>query len=143
MENLENIKNNDKELYEKLQKYNCKMTYNNKVIYEGIYKEDIDYGKYNQSNIICEFNINNNNVLMLLKNNENIAKLNKLFENKQFTDIYNDAKLFNKAMNLANNLPLYNFDKSLFENNICKDIRKYGMNFQKIYENLNINEKDL
>ena len=28
MENLDNIKNNNQELYEKLQKYNCKMTYN-------------------------------------------------------------------------------------------------------------------
>lgn len=138
MENLDNIKNNNQELYEKLQKYNCKMTYNNKVIYEGIYKEDIDYGKYNQSNIVCEFNINDNKILLLLKNNENINKLNKLFENKQFNDIYNDAKLFNKAMNLANNLPLYNFDKTLFEDNINKDIKKYGLNFQKIYENLQV-----
>ena len=138
MENLDNIKKNNQDLYENLQKYNCKMTYNNKIVYEGIYKEDIDYGKYNQSNIVCEFNINDNKILLLLKNNENINKLNKLFENKQFNDIYNDAKLFNKAMNLANNLPLYNFDKTLFEDNINKDIKKYGLNFQKIYENLQV-----
>ena len=138
MENLENIKKNNQELYEKLQNYNCKMTYNNKIVYEGLFKEDIDFGKYNQSNIVCEFNINNNNILLLLKENENIDKLNKLFENKQFNDIYNDAKLFNKAMNLANNLPLYNFNKTLFEDNINKDIKKYGLNFQKIYENLQV-----
>jgi len=143
MESLENIKINNQELYEKLQKYNCKMTYNNKVIYEGIYKEDIDYKKYNQSNIVCEFNINDNKILLLLKNNENIDKLNKLFENKQFDDIYNDAKLFNRAMNLANNLPLYNLDKELFENDINKDIKKYGMNFQKIYENLQISNNQI
>lgn len=143
MESIENIKNNNKELYEKLQKYNCKMTYNNKVIYEGIFKEDIDYRKYNQSNIVCEFNINDNKVLLLLKDNENINKLNKLFENKQFDNIYNDAKLFNKAMNLANNLPLYNLDKELFENNIIKDIKKYGINFQKIYENLQISNNQI
>ena len=143
MENLENIKNNNQNLYEKLQNYNCKMTYNNKIIYEGIYKEDIDFGKYNQSNIVCEFNINNNNIILLLKNNENIDKLNKLFENKQFNDIYNDAKLFNKAMNLANNLPLYNFDKELFESNINKDIKKYGINFQKVYENLQISNNQI
>ena len=143
MESIENIKNNNQELYKKLQKYNCKITYNNKIVYEGIYKEDIDYGKYNQSNIVCEFNINNNKILLLLKNNENIDKLNKLFENKQFDDIYNDAKLFNKAMNLANSLPLYNLDKELFENNINKDIKKYGMNFQKIYENLQISNNQI
>ena len=143
MESLENIKINNYDLYEKLQKYNCKMTYNNKIIYEGIYKEDIDFGKYNQSNIVCEFNINNNKILLLLKDNENIDKLNKLFENKQFNDIYNDAKLFNKAMNLANNLPLYNFDKELFESNINKDIKKYGINFQKIYENLQISNNQI
>lgn len=143
MESLENIKINNQELYEKLQKYNCKMTYNNKVIYKGIYKEDIDYKRYNQSNIVCEFNINDNKILLLLKNNENIDKLNKLFENKQFNDIYNDAKLFNRAMNLANSLPLYNLDKELFENNINKDIKKYGMNFQKIYENLQISNNQI
>ena len=37
-------------------------------------------------------------------------------------------KLFNKAMNLANNLPLYNLNKDLFESNINKDIKKYGIN---------------
>lgn len=135
MESINNIKNNQ-ELYDKLSKYNCKVTYNNKVLYEGLYNEDIDYGKYNKQQIVYEFSIDNKKVLMLAEENKNIDTLRKLFENKDFSEIYNDAKLFNKAMNLANKLPLYNFDKELYENNIQKDIRKFGMNFQKIYENL-------
>jgi len=136
MENLENIKTNYHELYENLQKYNCKITYNGKIVYEGIFKDNIDFGKYNQSNLVCEFNINDKKILFLIKENKNIEKLNKLFENKSFDDIYSDAKLFNKAMNLANNLPLYNLDNILFEESINKSIKKYGTNFQKIYENL-------
>ena len=46
-------------------------------------------------------------------------------------------------MNLANNLPLYNFDKELFESNINKDIKKYGINFQKVYENLQISNNQI
>ena len=76
---------------------------------------------------------------MTYKKNNNIDKFKKLFENKDFNNIYDDAKLFNKAMNLANKLPLYNIDNSLYEDNINKSIKKYGLNFQKIYENYIIN----
>ena len=82
--------------------------------------------------------LNNHNILMLAEANDNIDKLKKLFEGKEFEVIYEDAKLFNKSMNLANKLPLYNFDKGLFESNIQKSIRRYGVNFQKIYENISI-----
>ena len=61
--------------------------------------------------------------------NKNINKLKKLINN--FDDIYNDYKLYNEAVTLASNLPLYN---------ICEDksiIRK-GDSIVKIYENLNV-----
>jgi fructose 1,6-bisphosphatase len=142
METINTLKNNQ-ELFEKFSKLNCKVTYNNKLIYEGIYNENnIDINKYNNSQIVYDFPINDQHILFLGENNENIDKLNKLFENREFEDIYNDAKLFNKAMNLANKLPLYNFNKELFEDNINKNIRKYGINFQKIFENLLIKEID-
>lgn len=142
METINTLKNNQ-ELFEKFSKLNCKVTYNNKLIYEGIYNENnIDINKYNNSQIVYDFPINDQHILFLGENNENIDKLNKLFENREFEDIYNDAKLFNKAMNLANKLPLYNFNKELFEDNINKNIRKYGVNFQKIFENLLIKEID-
>ena len=41
-------------------------------------------------------------------------------------------------MNLANKLPLYCFDESLYDEDIKKKIKKYGVNFKKIYENLSI-----
>ena len=142
METINTLKNNQ-ELFEKFSKLNCKVTYNNKLIYEGIYNENnIDINKYNNSQIVYDFPINDQHILFLGENNENIDKLNKLFENREFEDIYNDAKLFNRAMNLANKLPLYNFNKELFEDNINKNIRKYGVNFQKIFENLLIKEID-
>lgn len=136
MESLVSIKENNKELYEKLFNYDCKVTYNDKVLYEGKFNEDIDLGKYNKSQIIYNFNIKDKNILILCDYNNNIDKLKKLFENQEFESIYSDAKLFNKTMNLANNLPLLNIDESLYDTDIKKNIRKYGMNFKKIYENL-------
>ena len=143
MENINTLKNN-KELFEKFSNMNCKVTYNNKLLYEGIFNENnIDLSKYNNSQIVYDFLFENDkHALFLGEENESIKKLNELFENREFDDIYNDAKLFNKAMNLANKLPLYNFDKELFENNLNKSIKKYGMNFQKIYENLLVESKD-
>lgn len=138
MENLSYIKENNKELYDKLFEFDCKVTYNQKILYEGKFKEDIDFGKLNKSQIVYEFNINDNHILFLYENNENIDKLKKLFENKNFDDIYIDAKLYNKSMNLANKLPLYCFDESLYDEDIKKKIKKYGVNFKKIYENLSI-----
>ena len=136
MENLLSIKENNKELYNSLFNYDCKVTYNDKLLYEGKFNEDIDLGKHNKSQIIYQFNINNKNILLLAESNENIDKLHKLFENIEFESIYEDAKLFNKSMNLANKLPLYNIDESLYEKDIKNNIKKYGINFKKIYENL-------
>ena len=136
MENLVNIKENNIELYNKLFEYNCKVTYNNKLLYEGIFNEDIDLGKYNPCQVVYEFMINDKHVLMLKENNENINKLQKMFEDKEFDVIYEDFKLFNKCMNLANKLPLYNLNEELYDKDIKSKFRKYGTNFQKIYENL-------
>lgn len=140
METINSIKNNQ-ELFDKLSKYECKVSYNNKILYEGLFNENIDTKKYNKSQIVYDININENHIILLGDENKDIEKLNHLFENKEFNDIFNDPKLFNKAMNLANNLPLYNFDKTILEDNIKNNIKKYGMNLQKIYENLNIYEK--
>lgn len=133
MENLLSIKENNQELYNKLFNYNCKVTYNNRVIYEGLFNEDIDLGKYNKSQIVYDFTINENHILILAEENKNIETLYKLFENKEFKDIFEDAKLYNKSMNLANKLPLYNLNE---DESIKSYIKKHGINLQKIYENL-------
>lgn len=134
MENLLSIKENNQDLYNKLFNYNCKVTYNNKVIYEGLFKEDIDLEKYNKAQIVYNFEINENHILILGEENKNIETLYKLFENKEFKNIFEDAKLYNKSMNLANKLPLYNL---VNENEDIKlSIKKHGINLQKIYENL-------
>lgn len=135
MENIKNIKENNQELYKSLKLYNCKITYNSKILYEGIFNENIDLGKCNKSQVVYDFNINDKHCILLCEANENIEKLNKLFENKEFKDIYEDAKLYNKSMNLANKLPLYNLNESI-NNEIKSKIKRYGINFQKIYENL-------
>lgn len=137
METINSIQNNP-ELLEKLSKYNCKVSYNNKILYEGLFNIDIDTKKYNKSQIVYDININENHIILLGDENKDIEKLNHLFENTEFNEIFNNPKLFNKAMNLANNLPLYNFDKTILEDNIKNNIKKYGINLQKIYENLNI-----
>ena len=134
MENLLSIKENNKELYDKLFKYQCKVTYNNKILYEGLFKEDIDLGKYNKTQVVYDFEINENHILILGEENKNIDILYKLFENKEFKDIFEDAKLYNKSMNLANKLPLYNLIDE--DENIKSNIKKHGINLQKIYENL-------
>lgn len=136
MENLVNLKEKNIDLYNRLFEYNCKVTYNSKVLYEGLYKEDIDLGKYSPTQVVYEFVINDKHILLLKENNENIDKLHQLFEGKEFDVIYEDFKLFNKCMNLANKLPLYNLNEELYEKEIKSKFRKYGTNFQKIYENL-------
>lgn len=137
MENLLDLKNNNPEIYNRLFEYNCKVTYNNKLLYEGIYNEEIDLGKYDKSQIVYEFNIDDNNILILCEENKDIERLHKIFEDKDINLLFEDAKVYNKAMNLANKLPLYNLINEDDEN-IKSNIKKYGLNFQKIYENLNI-----
>lgn len=138
MQTLTDILIQNPELYEQLiSSTSCKLINNGATIYEGILEnfelpEDIEL----ENTIVCKFNIDNLPAMFLLTENKNISKLKNLFEGRSFERIYNDAKLFNKAMTLANSLPLYNItnESNTSEQNI-RGIRKFGTNFQKIYEN--------
>lgn len=138
MQTLTDILIQNPELYEHLiSSTSCKLTNNGATIYEGILEnfelpEDVEL----ENTIVCEFDIDNLPAMFLLTENKNISKLKDLFEGRSFERIYNDAKLFNKTMTLANSLPLYNItnESNTSEQNI-RGIRKFGTNFQKIYEN--------
>ena len=136
MESLKNIKENNKELYDKLSEIECSVLYNGNLLYEGKLQgfniDDINE-KYNKSQIVYRINTNDNNIVLLEEENENISKVNSLFENNEFNSIFNDPKLFNEAMILANELPFYGLEFD--EEDVKSKIQKYGMNMQKLYEN--------
>ena len=136
MESLKNIKENNKELYNKLIQLECCVIYNGNLLYEGKLQdfniEEINE-KYDRSQIVYRITLNDNNIVLLENDNPNISKVNSLFENNKFDDIFTDSKLFNEAMVLANYLPYYGIE---FEDeNIKNKIQKYGMNMHKLYEN--------
>ena len=136
MESLKNIKENNKELYDKLSEFECSVLYNGNLLYEGKLQgfniDDINE-KYNKSQIVYRINTNDNNIVLLEEENENISKVNSLFENNEFNSIFNDPKLFNEAMILANELPFYGLEFD--EEDVKNKIQKYGINMQKLYEN--------
>ena len=136
MESLKNIKENNKELYDKLSEFECSVLYNGNLLYEGKLQgfniDDINE-KYNKSQIVYRINTNDNNIVLLEEENKNISKVNNLFENNEFNSIFNDPKLFNEAMILANELPFYGLEFD--EEDVKSKIQKYGINMQKLYEN--------
>lgn len=128
MENIKSIRENNTELYTTLLGYNCIVSYNGRVLYEGLYNENYDYGKINKSCVVIKFDIpNNKHFICLEEHNETIDQLHELVQD--FNTLYDNPKLYNKAINISHNLPLYN---------ICEnaDILKRGTSLAKIYENL-------
>lgn len=128
MENLKTIKETNIDLYNELLTYNCVVSYNGKILYEGLYNTEYDYGNINKSCVVLKFNVNDDKTFICLEeHNETIDKLQELIGD--FNTIYDNPKIYNKAINISHNLPLYN---------ICEndDILKRGTSLTKIYENL-------
>ena len=119
-----------------MSEFECSVLYNGNLLYEGKLQgfniDDINE-KYNKSQIVYRINTNDNNIVLLEEENENISKVNNLFENNEFNSIFNDPKLFNEAMILANELPFYGLEFD--EEDVKNKIQKYGINMQKLYEN--------
>lgn len=138
MKALTDILIKNPELYEQLiSSISCKVTNNGITVYEGILENfELPEETEIDNTIVCEFDVNDKHAMFLLTENKNIAKVKELFEGRSFEKIYNDAQLFNKTMTLANSLPLYNItnESNTSEQNL-EGIRKFGTNFQKIYEN--------
>lgn len=130
MENIKSIRENNTELYTTLLEYNCTASYNGNILYEGKYDENYDYGTMNKSCVVLKFDIpNEKQFICLEEHNETIAALKDLIPD--FNNLTSDPKIYNRAVNLSFNLPIYN---------ICEDneILKRGDSIVKIYENLNI-----
>lgn len=133
MENLKTIKETNIDLYNELLTYNCVVSYNGKILYEGLYNTEYDYGNINKSCVVLKFDIPNEDkqFICLEEHNETIEALKNLIP--AFSELKNDHKKYNSAVNLSFNLPLYN---------ICEEanVLKQGDSIVKIYENLSIIE---
>lgn len=132
MNNIKSIY--DTELFEKLKNnYDCVVSYNGKTLYEGRFNDELDLNEsYDPSCVVVEFLINEQSAMFTLTENTSIKKLKELFEGREFEELKTDAKLYNSAMMLANNLPVLNFTFDEADN---ADIRKYGANYRKLLEN--------
>jgi hypothetical protein len=130
MENIKSIRENNTALYTTLLGYNCTASYNGRIHYEGKYDENYDYGTMNKSCVVLKFDIpNEKQFICLEEHNETIETLKELIP--EFNGLTSDPKIYNRAVNLSFNLPIYN---------ICEDeaILKRGDSIVKIYENLNM-----
>lgn len=128
MNNIKYIKEYYNNLYNKLLEYDCKVSYNGQILYEGKYNENYKYGKnIDKSCVVLEFNVLGKRFICLEEDNNYIF----LLKNININEILSNPKLYNKYVNLSNNLPLYN---------ICEDseILRKGIAIQKIYENLKV-----
>ncbi len=136
MESLTKIKETNVDLYNKLLELDCTILYNDKLLFEGTLRDfNIDEinEKYDRSQIVYRFTINENNIIILDTENNNIQKVNELFKENKFDELFTNSKLFNEAMILANNLPYYG--TQFEEDDINQKIQKYGINMHKLYEN--------
>jgi hypothetical protein len=59
MENIKSIRENNTALYTTLLGYNCTASYNGRILYEGKYDENYDYGTMNKSCVVLKFDIPN------------------------------------------------------------------------------------
>jgi hypothetical protein len=128
MENIKSIRENNTALYTTLLGYHCTASYNGQILYEGQYDENYDYGTMNKSCVVLKFNIpNEKQFICLEEHNETIEALKELIP--EFNGLTSDPKIYNRAVNLSFNLPIYN---------ICEDesIIRQGDSIVKIYENL-------
>lgn len=130
MENIKSIRENNTALYTTLLGYHCTASYNGRILYEGQYDENYDYGTMNKSCVVLKFDIpNEKQFICLEEHNETIEALKELIP--EFNGLTSDPKIYNRAVNLSFNLPIYN---------ICEDeaILKRGDSIVKIYENLHM-----
>lgn len=134
MKTLTELKEQWPNLYNRLIECDFRALYNDNVIWDAPFSETMEFPEnIDKSKVVYEFKLNNKVVFFLAEENKDIDKIPNLFKNG-FDNIYKNFKLFNQAMNIANSLPSFQLDESLFDDNIKKSIRKYGMNFKKLYE---------
>lgn len=131
---LDSLKNNNEDLYESLINHDYRIYKSGSYISEGKFNGMIDLSKKDESKSIVEFKLGNKNLMLTVAENQYIDKICDSFNDKEFNIIYEDSKLFNHLMNLANHVPEFPIDESIYDASIKRDFRKYGINFKKIYD---------
>jgi hypothetical protein len=121
------------DLYEELCTYDCILTLNNKVLYEGKITDSI-FEKFTDNRTVCKFIIpNDKTYICLLHENDTVNKLQKLLENNSLDNYITH----NKAMYLANNLPVYGIlNECEIDDKTKSNIKKFGINYKRIIENI-------
>lgn len=130
LNSLRYLEKNNKPVYDILNENECTVMYNGITLFEGKLKDFVNDTKYDKSLIVYRFNINDNVLFLTEGYNEYVKQL----DINNIDEMLNDPKKFNQMMLLANNLPLFNLD--ITDESIKENIRKYGTNYRKIYENL-------
>jgi hypothetical protein len=104
MLSIQYIQENHKDIYEHLIGKECKVTYENKQLYEGKFTRSCLYGydNYDKSKVIVGILVEDNCLLFTLGDNEYIDKLVSLGSYKQ---IQENSKLYNTAIYLSNFIP--------------------------------------
>lgn len=131
---LDRLKNDNKELYDNLINCNYRIYKSKKYISEGCFNGSLDISKNNEQKSIIEFQLGNKTLLLTISENQYINQILEKFKDREFNVIREDSKLYNHLMNLANHVPEFPIDESVYDQQIKKDFKKYGLNFKKIYD---------
>lgn len=126
------------DLYEELCEYDCILTLNNRKLYEGKITDEL-FEQFTNPRTVCKILLPNDKVYVCtLHENESVKKLQQLLENNSLSNFV----VHNKAMFLANELPLYNIlIESELDETTQANIKKYGINYKKIIESIICNNK--
>lgn len=126
------------DLYEELCEYDCILTLNNRKLYEGKITDEL-FEQFTNPRTVCKILLPNDKVYVCtLHENESVKKLQQLLENNSLSNFV----VHNKAMFLANELPLYNIlIESELDETTQSNIKKYGINYKKIIESIICNNK--
>lgn len=136
MNNIKELKEKNSIIYKKLLECNCRISVNDKILYEGLLKDYVkeENSKHDPSIIVYEFDINGKKIILTEEHNESLIQFAKYCEDlNDINDIFDNPSLYNNMMFLANDLPLYSFEN--INDDDKEKIRRYGMNYKKLYEN--------
>ena len=117
----------------------CTISINGSTVFEGMledYNIPVDDESIMNRAVVkfIDESISENPIIMLMCENDSIIKEAKEIINNRSIEsiIKEDVNLFNKLMNIANDLPLLNVIDESFAD--YKNIEKYGINYQKLVE---------
>lgn len=134
MTSIQQFRTSEPSLYRFLiDNYECTVEVNGQVIHQGKYNESLETDEYSDR-MILKFD-GTPRMVMTVTENQTINEFKESFGQNPFIQSMTDAKFYNKMMNLANHLPLWNLDESLIPDIVKVKIATHGINMQKLYEN--------